>query len=295
MKNEVKNAIRHLVTKAYETFAANKSDLSVVSLPGTAWEFETNVFNHKDFADNFGKPYNLDMLLCECDKNIYNSNLRPLSNLLPHNKVSSYIIGRGNVVYLNQFLNADVVKKALSNNIFAWFDFCGNPTTENLYIANTAVGKNVTYIFTFNTHWRCDSNVDKDLLIYTDSWKGYTNKKAIGIHVFLNSIATDLGLTVIWSFEYVSNHNPMITVCLSNDANVIADSSLNILNLKHIKVNKANLVKNNNVTKNNTVKRDLDAVYVDVKAKMDDKSICAKHNISTGTLAAVKAWITMGK
>lgn len=293
MKNEVKNAIRHLVTKAYETFAANKSDLSVVSLPGTAWEFETNVFNHKDFAENFGKSYNLDMLLCECDKNIYNSNLRPLSTLLPHNKVSSYIIGRGNVVYLNQFLNADIVKKAKSNNIFAWFDFCGNPTTENLYIANTAAGKNVTYIFTFNTHWRCDSNVDNDLLIYTKSLDG-SRGKAIGISIFLASIANDLGLTVVWNFEYVSNHNPMITVCLSNDANVIANASLHIqyINSSNKKIN---FVKHNKVTKNNTVKRDLDAVYVDVKAKMDDKSICAKHNISTGTLAAVKAWITMGK
>ena len=293
MKNEVKNAIRHLVTKAYETFAANKSDLSVVSLPGTAWEFETNVFNHKDFADNFGKPYNLDMLLCECDKNIYNSNLPPLSTLFPHNKVSSYILGRDSVSYTNQFLNADVVKKAWSNNIFAWFDFCGNPTTENLYIANTAAGKNVTYIFTFNTHWRCDSNVDNDLLIYTKSLDG-SRGKAIGISIFLASIANDLGLTVVWNFEYVSNHNPMITVCLSNDANVIANASLHIqyINSSNKKIN---FVKHNKVTKNNTVKRDLDAVYVDVKAKMDDKSICAKHNISTGTLAAVKAWITMGK
>ena len=39
MKNEVKNATRHLVTKAYETFAANKSDISVISLPGEIWEF----------------------------------------------------------------------------------------------------------------------------------------------------------------------------------------------------------------------------------------------------------------
>ena len=295
MKNEVKNAIRHLVTKAYEVFATNKSDVSVISLPGSVWEFETSVINHKDYADNFGKPYNLDMALVECDTKEYQNNLIPLSTLFPHNKVSAYVLSRDNVTYDNLYANEGTVKKAKSNNIFAWFDFCGNPTTENLNLVNTAIGKNVTYIFTFNTHWRCDSNVDKDLLIYTDSWKDYKNRKAIGIHVFLNSIAKDLGLTVIWSFEYVSNHNPMITVCLSNDANVIADSSLNVLNIKHIKVNKANLVKHDKVTKNNTVKRDLDAVYVDVKAKMDDKSICAKHNISTGTLAAVKAWITMGK
>jgi len=28
---------------------------------------------------------------------------------------------------------------------------------------------------------------------------------------------------------------------------------------------------------------------------MNDDSVCAKHNVSVNTLAAVKAWITMGK
>ena len=32
-----------------------------------------------------------------------------------------------------------------------------------------------------------------------------------------------------------------------------------------------------------------------MKAKMDDNSVCAKHNITNNTLAAIKAWITMGK
>jgi hypothetical protein len=289
MKNEVKNAIRHLVTKAYETFAANKSDISVVSLPGTAWEFETNVFNHKDFADNFGKSYTLDMMLCECDKNIYDSNLPPLSTLFPHNKVSSYLLGRDNVFYTNQFLNADFVERAWSNNIFAWFDFCGNPTSHNIDPINTAKGKNVTYVFTFNTHWRCDTNVDPFVLDLSK-----TTSKSIAIHAYLKTLADTLGLTVVWSFEYVSNHNPMITVCVSNDANVLADQSFRI---NKISLNKNQIVKSKNtsITKVKTVKRDLSAVYVDVKAKMDDNIVCAKHNITNNTLAAVKAWITMGK
>jgi hypothetical protein len=289
MKNEVKNAIRHLVTKAYETFAANKSDISVVSLPGTAWEFETNVFNHKDFADNFGKSYTLDMMLCECDKNIYDSNLPPLSTLFPHNKVSSYLLGRDNVFYTNQFLNADFVERAWSNNIFAWFDFCGNPTSHNIDPINTAKGKNVTYVFTFNTHWRCDTNVDPFVLDLSK-----TTSKSIAIHAYLKTLADTLGLTVVWSFEYVSNHNPMITVCVSNDANVLADQSFRI---NKISLNKNQIVKSKNtsITKVKTVKRDLSAVYVDAKAGIADGAICTKHNITAGTLAAVKAWITMGK
>jgi len=289
MKNEVKNAIRHLVTKAYEVFATNKSDVSVVSLPGTVWEFETNAINHNDFANNFGKPYKLDMQLVESDPDVYNGSLRPLSTLFPHNKVSSYVLSRENVEYHEQQLSAAVVNKVKSNNIFAWFDFCGNPTTNDLHLINTALNKNVTYVFTFNTHWRCDTNVDPHVLNFSK-----VTSKSIAIHAYLKTLADTLGLTVVWSFEYVSNHNPMITVCVSNDANVLADQSFRI---NKISLNKNQIVKSKNtsITKVKTVKRDLDAVYVDVKAKMDDKSICAKHNISTGTLAAVKAWITMGK
>ena len=79
----------------------------------------------------------------------------------------------------------------------------------------------------------------------------------------------------------------MITICISNDANVIAEKSFNI-NTVASKVKKVKVI-------NKPTKRDLSAVYVDVKAKVDDKSICVKHNITVGTLAAVKAWVTMGK
>jgi hypothetical protein len=283
MKNTVKNAIRHLVTKAYEVFAKDKNNISVVSLPGSVWEFETSVINHKDFADNFSKSYNLDMQLAECDNNIYDSNLRPISTLFPHNKVSSYALSRDFVKYYNQYLNTDIVKKAKSDNIFAWFDFCGNPTTQSLELINTAIGKNVTYVFTFNTHWRCDTNVDRDVLSFAKS----IDNKPVAIHTFVEKIALNAGLTIVWSFEYISNHNPMITICISNDANVIAEKSFNI-NTVASKVKKVKVI-------NKPTKRDLSAVYVDVKAKVDDKSICVKHNITVGTLAAVKAWVTMGK
>jgi hypothetical protein len=87
----------------------------------------------------------------------------------------------------------------------------------------------------------------------------------------------------------------MISVCFSNDINVIADKSLNIMNVNESKKSKLTKHTLNVVTKTVTIKRDLSAVYVDVKAKMDEKAIRAKHNVSVNTLAAVKAWITMGK
>jgi len=290
MKNIVKNATRHLVAKAYETFAKGKKAISVISLPGDVWELENYVLSNRDFAYRFGTYYSLDIILAEKNETIYNRHFRGKSNALPINVNSYYILNQYNVTYKNEVLNESHVKSCKSNNIFAWFDFCGNPTSENINLINTATGKNVTYIFTFNTAWRMDTNVDPELRHLAS-----LGNKAIATQLHLNLLAEKLGLTLIWSFEYVANYAPMISVCFSNDVNVIADKSLNIMSVNESKKSKLTKHTLNVITKAVTVKRDLSAVYVDVKAKMDEKAICAKHNVSVNTLAAVKAWITMGK
>jgi len=290
MKNIVKNATRHLVAKAYETFAKGKRAISVISLPGDVWELENYVLSNRDFAYRFGKYYSLDIILAEKNETIYNRHFRGKSNALPINVNSYYILNQYNVTYKNEVLNESHVQSCKSNNIFAWFDFCGNPTSENINLINTATGKNVTYIFTFNTAWRMDTNVDPELRHLAS-----LGNKAIATQLHLNLLAEKLGLTLIWSFEYVSNYAPMISVCFSNDVNVIADKSLNIISVNESKKSKLTQRSNTPITRAVTVKRDLSAVYVDVKAKMDEKAICAKHNVSVNTLAAVKAWITMGK
>ena len=291
MKNLVKNATRHLVNKAYETFTKDKKSISVISLPGSVWEFENYVLSNRDFCFKFGGWYVLDMTLVERDEAIFKINLGLLSRTsMPVNTNAAYIIKQYNVTYKNEVLNESHVKSCKSDNIFAWFDFCGNPTPENINLINTAVGKNVTYIFTFNTAWRMDTNVHPELRHLAAE----TNK-AIATQDYLKLLADKLGLTLIWSFDYVSNYIPMISVCFSNDVNVIADKSLNIIKVNKYKKNKLTQRTNTPITRAVTVKRDLSAVYVDVKAKMDDNSVCAKHNITNNTLAAVKAWITMGK
>ena len=290
MKNIVKNATRHLVAKAYETFAKGKKSVSVISLPGDVWELENYVLSNRDFAYRFGTYYSLDIILAEKNETIYNRHFRGKSNALPINVNSYYILNQYNVTYKNEVLNESHVKSCKYNNIFAWFDFCGNPTSENINLINTATGKNVTYIFTFNTAWRMDTNVDPELRHLAS-----LGNKAIATQLHLNLLAEKLGLTLIWSFEYIANYAPMISVCFSNDVNVIADKSLTIMNVNKDKKSKLTQRSNAPITRAVTVKRDLSAVYVDVKAKMDEKAICAKHNVSVNTLAAVKAWITMGK
>ena len=290
MKNLVKNATRHLVIKAYETFTKDKKSISVISLPGDVWEFENYVLSNRDFGFKFGGWYALDMALVERDEVTFKRNLAGSNFGTPTNINAAYIVKQYNVTYKNEILNESHVKSCKSNNIFAWFDFCGNPTSENIHLINTATGKNVTYIFTFNTAWRMDTNVDPELRHLAS-----LGNKAIATQLHLNLLAEKLGLTLIWSFEYVSNYAPMISVCFSNDVNVIADKSLNIMSVNESKKSKLTKHTLNVITKAVTVKRDLSAVYVDVKAKMDEKAICAKHNVSVNTLAAVKAWITMGK
>ena len=290
MKNLVKNATRHLVIKAYETFTKDKKSISVISLPGDVWEFENYVLSNRDFGFKFGGWYALDMALVERDEVTFKRNLAGSNFGTPTNINAAYIVKQYNVTYKNEILNESHVKSCKSNNIFAWFDFCGNPTSENINLINTATGKNVTYIFTFNTAWRMDTNVDPELRHLAS-----LGNKAIATQLHLNLLAEKLGLTLIWSFEYVANYAPMISVCFSNDVNVIADKSLNIMSVNESKKSKLTKHTLNVITKAVTVKRDLSAVYVDVKAKMDEKAICAKHNVSVNTLAAVKAWITMGK
>ena len=291
MKNLVKNATRHLVSKAYETFTKDKKSISVISLPGSVWEFENYVLSNRDFGFKFGGWYALDMTLVERDEFIFKNSLgQAYSTNLPINTMAPYIIKQYNVSYKNEVLNESHVKSCKSDNIFAWFDFCGNPTTDNINLINTATGKNVTYIFTFNTAWRMDTNVHPELRHLAAE----TNK-AIATQDYLTHLAGKLGLTLIWSFEYVSNYIPMISVCFSNDANVIADKSLNIFNVNKYKKNKLTQRTNTPITKTATIKRDLSAVYVDVKAGLDKHTIATKHNITYNTLAAVKAWVTIGK
>ncbi len=291
MKNIVKNATRHLVTKAYETFTKGKKNISVVSLPGSVWEFENYVLSNRDFGFKFGGWYALDMTLVERDEFTFKNSLgQAYSTSTPINTMAPYIIKQYNVTYKNEVLNESHVKSCKSNNIFAWFDFCGNPTSENINLINTASGKNVTYIFTFNTAWRMDTNVHPELRNLAAE-----SNKAIATQDYLKILADKLGLTLVWSFEYVSNYIPMISVCFSNDVNVIADKSLSVMNVNKDKKSKITQRTYTPITRTATIKRDLSAVYVDTKAGIADGAICTKHNISAGTLAAVKAWITMGK
>jgi hypothetical protein len=290
MKNLVKNATRHLVSKAYETFTKGKKNISVVSLPGSVWEFENYVLSNRDFGFKFGGWYALDMTLVERDEVVFKRNLAGSNFGTPVNSIAAYIVKQYNVTYKNEILNESHVKSCKSDNIFAWFDFCGNPTTDNINLINTATGKNVTYIFTFNTAWRMDTNVHPELRHLAAE----TNK-AIATQDYLKLLADKLGLTLVWSFEYVSNYIPMISVCFSNDVNVIADKSLTVMNVNKYKKNKLTQRTNTPITKTATIKRDLSAVYVDVKAGLDKHTIATKHNITYNTLAAVKAWVTMGK
>jgi hypothetical protein len=230
------------------------------------------------------------MALVERDEVTFKRNLAGSNFGTPTNINAAYIVKQYNVTYKNEILNESHVKSCKSNNIFAWFDFCGNPTTENVNLINTAIGKNVTFIFTFNTAWRMDTNVHPELRNLAAE-----SNKAIATQDYLKLLADKLGLTLVWSFEYVSNYIPMISVCFSNDVNVIADKSLSVMNVNKDKKSKITNRTNTPITKAVTVKRDLSPVYIDTKAGIEDGAICTKHNISAGTLAAVKAWITMGK
>ncbi len=104
---------------------------NTVLLPGGVGSGTSYDFAFRAFAQPAATSYQmfLDMTLCEWNKHIYNNNKRPISNLFDYNKTSDYVLSRiGSDNYHNETLNQKIVSNAKSNNVFAWFDFCGNPS-----------------------------------------------------------------------------------------------------------------------------------------------------------------------
>ena len=149
-----------------------------------------------------------------------------------------------------------------------------------------------------------DPNKNYEEKIDVLSWKNNHKFKfrsllpAVGIYAGMNLNLTNNE----FSFPSDPKISPKAMLITQNQlgrsvfvTNIIADKSLSVMNVNKDKKSKLTKRTLNAVTKTVTIKRDLSGVYVDVKAKMNDDSVCAKHNVSVNTLAAVKAWITMGK
>lgn len=272
MKNDCKNAIRHLVCKTYEKFAKYKDSVSVLSLPGESWEFENYILNHQDFRNCIQQqPLDLQLVCFEKSFRVYSVN-----NLLDRNKDNK-------TKYINEKLNLDHLNLLQNKSKFLWFDFCGNPSVESLRFLNNIFNQDkVCAIFTFTLGWRYRDNLPIEL---DQMAKDSSNEEAIlsyfkekikeiNTRVLSNDI-NGFKTNLLWNYTYISNRAPMVCLCLTNDPALRYETSLKGQGELQKPDQEATLV--------SKIKGDLDA---------GEELVC-KMQANKRSLAAHKAWVTI--
>lgn len=270
MKNDCKNALRHLTTKTFEVFAEFTDAVSVLSLPGESWEFENFALNYQDYR-NCIQQQRLDLQLVCFEKSFRTYSV---NNLLDRNKDN-------NTKYINDKLNLNHLKLLNNNNKFFWFDFCGNPSVECLRFLNNvfADGDRVCAIFTFTLGWRIKDNLPIEL---NQMAKETSNQEAIETYFRnalneMNSKIEDIPnkINLLWKYTYISSRAPMICLCITNDPILKRKTSLR---------GQGKLQKSDqDITPAAEVKGDLGA----------GEELVHQMKASRQSLAAHKAWVTI--
>lgn len=270
MKNDCKNAIRHLVCKTYEKFAKYKNDLSILSLPGENWEFENYALNNQDYRNCIQQiPLDLQLVCFEKSFRVYSVN-----NLLDRNKDN-------NTKYINDKLNQEHLKLLKSKNKFLWFDFCGNPSVECLRFLNSSfiLGEKTCAIFTFTLGWRLRDNLPAEINYL--SRKGASNEDAV--EVYFKAAIKEMNanierysnkINLLWKYTYISSRSPMICLCVTSDPALKQEGSLK---------GDGELQKpDQDITPAAKIKGDLDA----------GEELVQQMRATKQSLAAHKAWVT---
>lgn len=265
MKNDCKNAIRHLIAKTYEKFVEHKSKVSVLSLPGESWEFENHILNHQDYRTCILKQ-DFDLQLVCFEKSFRTYSVNHLLDRKKDNKT----------IYINERLGLNHLSLLKNNNRFFWFDFCGNPSVDNLsFLFNIFKEDKVCAIFTFTLGWRNRENLPIEI---NELSKETSNETAI--ETWFKEAAKEISLSgqktnLIWKYTYVSSRSPMICLCISNDPALRHESTLK---------GQGHLEKpDQDTTLASQIKGDLDAGE-DVVCQMQENK---------RSLAAKKAWVTI--
>jgi hypothetical protein len=168
-----------------------------------------------------------------------------------------------------------------SECVFTWFDFCGNPNFFNLNYCHSWTAKQ-THLLTFNLAWRCSDNIPTDILT---ACKYQTKQQAVldYLQKVIDTEYKEFRYQITFSIPYVSNHTPMILICITNDIGVIIEDYGLCQKTEKLPDPPA-LIK---------FKADKKEVYSDLLSGMSDKEAMDKHSLKTMQLAAHKAWLTM--
>jgi hypothetical protein len=272
MNYPVKNALRQLVCKVYDAATKDKQTITTVSLPGDCWEFEHYINDNYNFRKWFG--YAIKELKSYCfekNKIVFNTN----------QQYSKDLTESGIFEYLNEEINEIPTIWAKSECVFSWFDFCGNPTFFNLDYCNNKTAKQ-THLLTFNLAWRCSDNIPTDILT---ACKYQTKQQAVldYLQKVIDTEYKEFRYQITFSIPYVSNHTPMILICITNDIGVIIEDYGLCQKTEKLPDPPA-LIK---------VQKDKQDIYSDLLSGMSDAAVMDKHSLKTMQLAAHKAWLTM--
>lgn len=274
MNYPIKNALRQLVCKVYETATKDKQTITTVSLPGDCWEFEHFVNDNFNFRKHFGNPIKeMDNHLFERNKIVFETN----------QLTAKEFTDTGIFYYYNQEVknNDTDFFPTESECVFTWFDFCGNPNFFNLNYCHSWTAKQ-THLLTFNLAWRCSDNIPTDILT---ACKHQTKEKAVldYLQKVIDRDYKEFRYQIVFSIDYISNHTPMILICITNDISVLLED-YGLCNKTEKLPDPPALIK---------VKADKQEIYSDLLSGMSDKEAMDKHSLKTMQLAAHKAWLTM--
>ncbi len=280
-----KDITRQIVTKVFETFAENKPEVNVFSLPGKSWEFEKNVLinhyvNNRKNTNLYCYENNLNSFSVNWDigLNVLNEFVTVYSYFDCDNRFTKELTSFCKHSGIDfEYLDIDIGTTNFEKNYFAWYDFCGNPSIERLNKIDLT-SKNTVQVFTFATGWRCEDNVESSI---RQAAVKSSNREAI-LEYFTKKIEGS-EYKMLFNIEYVSSRTPMILIAISDDKNVIGKSFF------------AASVKITKEKKPQKIKIDKAPIYAALKAGMSTEEIMAKLNFSKGTISSCKAWITMGK
>jgi len=277
MNYPIKNALRQLVCKVYETATKDKQTITTVSLPGDCWEFEHFVNDNYNFRKHFGKPIKeMDNHLFERNKIVFETN-QGTAKEFTDTDIFYY--------YNQEVKHSDTdFFPSESECVFTWFDFCGNPNFFNLNYCHSWSAKQ-THLLTFNLAWRCSDNIPTDILT---ACKTQSKEKAVldYLQKLIDTEYKGFRYVIAFSISYVSNHTPMILICITNDVGVVIED-FGIVNTTYKKEKLPDppaLIK---------VKADKQEIYSDLLSGKSDKEIMDKYSLKTMQLAAHKAWLTM--
>ena len=192
MNNPEKNRMRKKVISLFNYWknVTHPTNYNVVSLPGESFEFETHAL------DKVKSDENMLLFMYEKSREVFEAWTDSVEETMDG-------------FYINQSLPVSSAFACLPT--FAWYDFCGNPTTPRMKVISDEMGSQSVLVITFANKFRRPENLNGSLLkLGTESFlKDKLKKmsflfseqykcKAKGIPMIMMAFTNSKSLATVW-------------------------------------------------------------------------------------------------